>query len=840
LSRGQIAGILTGMPHQVFVSYSTKDKIAADVVVARLEREALSCWYAPRDIVPGSSWATSIVNAIAGCKVMVVVFSQNANKSDHISREVERAVGHGVPVVPLRIEDVMPQGDLEYFLSSSHWMDAITPPVERHLDELSHKLKSLLEPGEAAVQARGPATQARIARRWPRYAAWGLGAAACIIIVALCFALRRTPRGPQPNVGVLSSPTQPAAGNAVSGDPVVAREYAEFKEAASITWDNSFFVDRAPKRYADWLQLAERGDAVAEFFVGVSQEQGVGTRLDKKAGCDWLQKAAAQGNVDAMCALGECFYSGDGVATDPAQGYRWLTDAADAGHVPAMALLAGHWDKFRPTTGPADVNEILNNRWLRKACDAGNADAQYFLVEMQFLLSGGVAAAVSRHTDEIRRVAKSGHPLALLYAAEEEPDRVKSRDMFTRALHAMGSPAKVARITHHGYLDLLNPPNVFPDATLDRLKEMAAAGSAAAMQELADLFYDGRAPYPENKPEAARWYLKAYDAGGTVDFGKIGDIYARPGAGRDMPAAVTWWSKAGDGYWEKVGDAYAAGDGLGKDMATAISWWSKAESYWKVADAYAKGDGIERDVPQAIAAWEKVGGFWQIGDLYANGTGVEKNNNEALKWYVRAAEKEDDSKCALANLYLQGSIVPKDIDKAVSWYQRAADDGYVTAMTWIGSFYRDGIGQTQDPAKAIHWFLLGSLKGYGDDAAMKCLAGMLGAGAGVTRDEAAAHDFDPPGAGTRDAASKVKIGAEAANIGLAANADPLWKSLAAFWYWSAGCDGNPTAMREYAKLLDQGIDIAGNGPITHSSDNWWAQAADKGDLEALKHLGRTK
>ncbi len=548
------------------------------------------------------------------------------------------------------------------------------------------------------------------------------------------------------------------------------------------------------------------GDAVAEFFVGMSLLQGVGVHLDKKAGTDLLQKAANQGNTDAMCYLGQCYYNGDGVAKDPAQGYRWLTDAADAGHVPAMALLGGYTDRVMPTTSPSDLKGVLNNRWLQKACDSGDGDALYFRAQTRLwadvvdAASSGSpasanAAASSRLQDELRRIAKSGHPLSLIYAAAEEHDRAKSLDMFKRGLHGIGSAASVARITHHGFLDLFNPPNVFPDATLDRLKEMAAAGSGAAMKEIGDIFYEPRSPYPTDKLEAARWYLKASDTGATVDFGKIGDIYAsQSGADRDMTAAIRWWTKAGDGYAEKIGDAYAAGNGLPKDMATAISWWTKGGANWKIADAYAKGDGITQDIPQAIAAWKKVDGFWQIGDLYANGTGVPKNDAEALTWYVKAAEKDDTSKCALANLYLQGSIVPKDIEKAVYWYERAANGGNSVAMTWMGSFYRDGTGEPQDPAIAVHWFLKGSLSGYGDDAAMKCLAGMLRAGSGVAKDEAAADDFEQFGAGTRNAASKLKIAGEAASIGSAAGADPLWKSVAALWYWSAGCDGSVPAM----------------------------------------------
>jgi hypothetical protein len=67
------------MGHDVFVSHSAKDKIAADAVVAHLERGGLRCWCAPRDIRPGADWPSSIVEGINGSKAMVVVLSSSAN-----------------------------------------------------------------------------------------------------------------------------------------------------------------------------------------------------------------------------------------------------------------------------------------------------------------------------------------------------------------------------------------------------------------------------------------------------------------------------------------------------------------------------------------------------------------------------------------------------------------------------------------------------------------------------------------------------------------------------------------------------------------------------------------
>ena len=87
------------MAHDVFISYSTKDKTAADTVCARLESHGIRCWIAPRDVLPGQIWGESIVNAIRGSRAMVLVLSANANNSDNIPKEVELACAKGVIVI---------------------------------------------------------------------------------------------------------------------------------------------------------------------------------------------------------------------------------------------------------------------------------------------------------------------------------------------------------------------------------------------------------------------------------------------------------------------------------------------------------------------------------------------------------------------------------------------------------------------------------------------------------------------------------------------------------------------------------------------------------------------
>ncbi|MGA7839268.1 MAG: toll/interleukin-1 receptor domain-containing protein [Candidatus Acidiferrales bacterium] len=149
------------MSFDVFISYASKDKIVADAVCARLEAAGIRCWIAPRDIVAGTSYGEAIIDAIHGAKVMVLVFSSSANASGHIPKEVERAVSSGVAILPFRIEDVAPGKSLDYFIGSVHWLDAMTPPMEKHLDDLAATVHKLI-PAKGSEPTPGGASAASL------------------------------------------------------------------------------------------------------------------------------------------------------------------------------------------------------------------------------------------------------------------------------------------------------------------------------------------------------------------------------------------------------------------------------------------------------------------------------------------------------------------------------------------------------------------------------------------------------------------------------------------------------------------------------------------------------
>ena len=144
------------MSFDVFISYSNKDAVAAKAACAALEAAKIRCWMAPRDIVAGARWGASIVRAIDECRVMVLIFSANANASMQIRREVDQAFSRGKAVLPLRIEDVRPADELAYYLDTVHWLDALTPPLERNLEKLVAAVQALLPVTEQAPPSSEP------------------------------------------------------------------------------------------------------------------------------------------------------------------------------------------------------------------------------------------------------------------------------------------------------------------------------------------------------------------------------------------------------------------------------------------------------------------------------------------------------------------------------------------------------------------------------------------------------------------------------------------------------------------------------------------------------------
>lgn len=139
------------MPHDVFISYAKPNRAVAEALCAKLEQEQIVCWMAPRDVMPGASWAGALVDAIGNSRLLIVVFSSHSNTSPWVIEEVRLAKKKRTPILPFRIEDVLPSDDMEFFLGSPQWLDALPPPPETHLSRLTSAVVKLIAKAPPAV-----------------------------------------------------------------------------------------------------------------------------------------------------------------------------------------------------------------------------------------------------------------------------------------------------------------------------------------------------------------------------------------------------------------------------------------------------------------------------------------------------------------------------------------------------------------------------------------------------------------------------------------------------------------------------------------------------------------
>jgi hypothetical protein len=148
------------MSRDVFISHSAQDKKVAETICAALEDSGIQCWVAPRDVRPGRSFPGEITRAIEQSKVMLLIFSRHSNSSEQVLREVQLAVDCHVPIIRLRIEDIPLSDDLRYYLSTPHWLDALTHPLSKHIPPVVAAIRELLGPSRAETETTAAASQA--------------------------------------------------------------------------------------------------------------------------------------------------------------------------------------------------------------------------------------------------------------------------------------------------------------------------------------------------------------------------------------------------------------------------------------------------------------------------------------------------------------------------------------------------------------------------------------------------------------------------------------------------------------------------------------------------------
>jgi len=132
---------------------------------------------------------------------------------------------------------------------------------------------------------------------------------------------------------------------------------------------------------------AERGDAEAQFSLGLRFANGQGPALDYAQAARWYLKAAEQSHALAQFNLGVMYAEGQGMPSDKEQSILWFDRAARLGDAAAQYRvgMTHHQASLDPSPMNASESRIEAYKWLQLSDDQGyrNSDMARGLVTLQ-------------------------------------------------------------------------------------------------------------------------------------------------------------------------------------------------------------------------------------------------------------------------------------------------------------------------------------------------------------------------------------------------------------------------------------------------------------------------
>lgn len=153
-------------------------------------------------------------------------------------------------------------------------------------------------------------------------------------------------------------------------------------------------------------QRALRGETEDQLFLAQAYRKGDLLEPDLETAVYWYDKAQTGKLPQAWYELGELYETGEGVTQDKAKALELYTQAADAGYVPAEYQLGKEAYMQAAASDKPDFSVAFG--WLKRAADAGNADAQYML-GILYMQGRGTEQSVPQAISSFRRAAEQGH-----------------------------------------------------------------------------------------------------------------------------------------------------------------------------------------------------------------------------------------------------------------------------------------------------------------------------------------------------------------------------------------------------------------------------------------------
>jgi TPR repeat protein len=120
-----------------------------------------------------------------------------------------------------------------------------------------------------------------------------------------------------------------------------------------------------------FFKQAQKGDALAQYYMGIIHENGLGTAPSLEKAREWYERAAEQGLGDAKMSLGFLYAKPEAEFHDSRQAVGWFKKCAEENMPAAQNLLSKAYAKGWFNLTPCHKT---SEQWRRKAIANGVPD----------------------------------------------------------------------------------------------------------------------------------------------------------------------------------------------------------------------------------------------------------------------------------------------------------------------------------------------------------------------------------------------------------------------------------------------------------------------------------
>ena len=452
---------------------------------------------------------------------------------------------------------------------------------------------------------------------------------------------------------------------------------------------------------------------------------------------NWYTDAALQGLAEGQFQLAQLYLHAEGVEKDDILATHWLKKAAIQGLAAAEFEYANALEFGRGTTR-LKMNDV--SPWYLKAAQQGFSKAMLKVARL-YLTGNGVdkdfknaltwalkaekknaPKAIALHQEIVNSIkgnaanndADAQFTLALMYQDGRgvKQDLALSKSWLEKAAknknidaqyilgkvlatsqNWAGSLFWLQKAAVHGHkeagyttaalLASRNENKVLIKDSWRWLYHGMRDNNPKTLYNLAIILNSGRLGLPKTDFNYQLWLQKAAQVGIISAQNDLG-VYLKLHHQESSQASMRWLRKAAFKDAEaqfNLGLIYARGEGITPNDDKAIHWWKKA---------------AQRGSPHAEM---------MLGLFYNLGRGVGRSEQEAVNWYLKAAKFGNTNAIYnLAVLYYNGLGIDRNYEQAAKYFSILAKQGNTDAQNIYGSLFLEGQGVSFKPQKAIKWF----------------------------------------------------------------------------------------------------------------------------------------